>query len=101
MGDQTIENTNLANDKLCEAVEEGEPWHCGGKKVAKSELKRLRKAECDVQRNKSTTVVKTNLRMVKDRVTKKIGIEVSRQADSQRFAVEKVDVEKCLAAGEC
>jgi len=40
-----------------------------GLKVAKSKLRRLQKAECDVQRNKSTTVVKNNLRMVKDLVT--------------------------------
>jgi len=72
-----------------------------GLKVAKNELRRLRKAECDVQRNKSTTDVKNNLRMVKDLVTDKIGIEVSRQADGQRLAVEKIDVEKCLAAGKC
>jgi len=39
--------------------------------------------------------------MVKDLVTGKIEIEVSRQADSQRVAVEKVGVGKCLAAGEC
>jgi len=39
--------------------------------------------------------------MVKDLVTEKIGIEVSRQAEGQRLAVEQVDVEKCLAAGEC
>jgi len=34
MGDHTIDNhhqdTNLANDKLCEAVEESELQHCGG-----------------------------------------------------------------------
>jgi len=72
-----------------------------GLKAAKSELRRLRKAEGDVQRNKSTTVVKNNLRMVKDLVKGKIGIEVSRQADGERWAVEKVDVEKCLAAGDC
>ena len=34
MGDHTIDNhyqdTNVTNDKLCEAVEEGELWHCGG-----------------------------------------------------------------------
>ena len=71
-----------------------------GLTVAKSELRRLRKAECDVQRNKSTTVVKNNLRLVKDLVTEKIGIEVSRQADSERWAVKRVDVE-CLAAGDC
>jgi len=39
--------------------------------------------------------------MVKDLVTEKIGIESSRQADGERWAVKKVDVEKCLAAGEC
>jgi len=39
--------------------------------------------------------------MVKDLVTEKIGIEVSRQADGQRLAVGKVDVEKCLAGMEC
>ena len=72
-----------------------------GLKVAQSELRRLRKAECDVQRNKSTTVVKNNLRIVKDLVTGKIGIEVSRQAEGQRFAVEQVDAENCVAAGEC
>jgi len=72
-----------------------------GLKVAQSELRRLQKAECDVQRNKSTTVVKSNLRMVKYLVTEKIGIEVSRQAAGQRLAVEQVDAEKCLAAWEC
>jgi len=61
-----------------------------GLKVAKSELRRLRKAESDVQRNKSTTVVKNKLRMVKDLVTEKIGIEVSRQAEGQRLAVERL-----------
>jgi len=30
MGDQRIEDANLANDNLCEAVEEGELRHCGG-----------------------------------------------------------------------
>ena len=39
--------------------------------------------------------------MVKDLVTEKIGIEVSRQADGERLAVGKVDVENCLAAGDC
>jgi len=29
LGDHTIEDTNFANDKLCEAVEEVELWHCG------------------------------------------------------------------------
>jgi len=53
------------------------------------------------QRNKSTTVVKNNVRMVKDLVAGKIGIEVSRQAEGQRLAVEQVDAEKYLAAGEC
>jgi len=72
-----------------------------GLKVAQSELRWLRKAECDVQRNKSITVVKNNMRMVKDLVTEKIGIEVSRQAEGQRLAVEQVDTGKCLAAGEC
>jgi len=72
-----------------------------GLRVAQSELRRLRKAECDVQRNKSTTVVKNNLRMVKDLVTEKNEIEVSRQAAGQRLAVEQVDAEKCLAAWEC
>jgi len=78
--------------------------NCGmvvGLKAAKSELRRMRKAEGDVQRNKSTTVVKNNLRMVKDLVTDKIGIEASRQAVGQRLAVEQVDAEKCLAAGKC
>ena len=42
-----------------------------GLKVAKSELRRLQKAECDVQSNKSTTVVQNNLRMVKDLVIEK------------------------------
>jgi len=54
-----------------------------------------------VQRNKSTTVVKKNLRIVKDLVTEKIGIEVNKQAEGQRFAVEQVDTENCVAAGEC
>jgi len=56
-----------------------------GLKVAQSELRRLRKAECDVQRNKLTTVVKNNVRIVKDLVIEKIGIEVSRQAEGQRL----------------
>jgi len=43
-----------------------------GSKVAQSELRRLRKAECDVQWNMSTTVVNNNLRMVKNLVTEKI-----------------------------
>ena len=68
-----------------------------GFKLAQSELRRLRK----VQRNKSTTVVKNNVRIVKDLVTEKIGIEVSRQAEGQRLAMEQVDAEKGLAAGEC
>jgi len=72
-----------------------------GLKPAKSELRRLQKAKGDVQRNKSTTVVKNNLRMVKDLVTEEIRIKVSRQADGERWAVGKVDVEKCLAAGDC
>jgi len=55
----------------------------------------------DVQRNKSTTVVKNNLRMVKDLLTEKIEIEVSRQAEGQRLAVEQIVAEKCLAAGKC
>ena len=71
-----------------------------GLKVAQSELRRLRKAECDVQRNTSTTVVKNNLRMVKDLVIEKIGIELSRQAEGQRLVVEQFDAEKYLAAGE-
>jgi len=78
--------------------------NCGivvGLKLAQSELRRLRKAECDVQRNKSTTVVNNNLRMVKYLVTEKIGIEMSKQAAGQRLAVEQVDAEKCLAAWEC
>ena len=72
-----------------------------GLKVAQSELRRLRKAKCDVQRNQSTTVVKNNVRMVKILFTEKIGIEVSRQAEGQRLAMELVDAEKCLAAGKC
>jgi len=72
-----------------------------GLKVAQRELRWLRMAECDVQRNTSTTVVKNNVRIVKDLVTEKIEIEVSRQAESQRLAVQQVDTEKCLAAGEC
>ena len=72
-----------------------------GLKVLQSELRRLRKAECDVQRNTSTTDVKNNVQMVKDLVTEKIGIEVSRQPEGQRLATEQIDAEKCLAAGEC
>jgi len=72
-----------------------------GLNTAKSELRRLRKAEGNVRRNKSTTVFKNNLRMVKDLVTEKNGIQVSGQADGERWAVRKVDVEKCLAAGDC
>jgi len=72
-----------------------------GLKVAQNVLRRLRKAECEAQRNKLTTVVKNNLRMVKELVTQKIGIEVSRQAEGQRLAVKQFDAEKCLAAGEC
>jgi len=37
----------------------------------------------------------------KIRSHKKFGIEVSMQAEGQRLAVEQVDAEKCLAAGEC
>ena len=48
-----------------------------GLKAAKSELRRLRKEDGDVRRNKSTRVVKNNFRMVKDLITEKIGIEVS------------------------
>jgi len=70
-----------------------------GLNVAQSELRRLRKAECDVQKNKSTTVIKNNLRMVKDLVTEKIGIEVSRQAEGQRLAVEQVDAENISQLG--
>jgi len=72
-----------------------------GLKVAQNELRRLRKAECEVQRHKSTTVVKNSLRMVKELVTQKIGIEESRQAEGQRLAVKQFDAEKCLAAEEC
>jgi len=72
-----------------------------GLKVVQSELRWLRKVECDVQRNKSTTIVKNNVRIVKDMVTETIGIEVSRQAEGQRLAMEQVDAETCLAAGEC
>ena len=57
-------------------------------------------AECDLQRKKLTTVVKNNLQIVKDLVTGKIGIKVSREAEGQKVAVEAVDVEKCLAADE-
>jgi hypothetical protein len=53
--------------------------------------------ECDVQRPESATVVKNNLQIVKDMVTEKIGMEVSREANSQKVAVEKIDVEKYLA----
>jgi len=69
-------------------------------KVANSELKRLRKAECDLQRKKLTTVVKNSMQIVKDLVTEKIEIEVSREAKGPKVAVETVDVEKCLAAEE-
>jgi len=40
-------------------------------KVANSELKRLRKAECDLQRKKLTTVVKNSMQIVKDLVNEK------------------------------
>ena len=53
--------------------------------------------KCDVQRPESATVVKNNLQIVKDMVTEKIGMEVSR-ANSQKVAVEKIDVEKYLAS---
>ena len=69
-------------------------------KVANSELKQLRKAECDLQRMKLTTFVKNNLQIVKDPVTRKIGIEVSRKAKAQKVAVETVAVEKCFSAEE-
>jgi len=72
-----------------------------GLKVAQSELRRLQKVECGVKRNKTTMVVKNNLRMVKEPVTEKISIEMSRQAEGQRLSVEQVDAEKCLAAWEC
>jgi len=85
IGDHTIQDANLANDRLCEALKKVNYGIVVGLKVAQSELRRLRKAECDVQRNKTTTVVKNNLRMVKDQVTEKIGIEVSRQAEGQRL----------------
>jgi len=39
--------------------------------------------------------------MVKDLVTEKTKIEVSRQADSQRVMGEKVGVGKSLAVREC
>ena len=39
--------------------------------------------------------------MVEDLVSVKNGIDVSRQAEGARWAVGKVDVEKCLAAGDC
>ena len=67
-----------------------------GLQVAQSELRRMYKAECDVQRSKSTTVVKNNLRIVKDLVTEKIRIEVSRQAEGKRLAVNQFDAGKCL-----
>eukprot|EP00277_Geminigera_cryophila_P000766 CAMPEP_0179427372 /NCGR_PEP_ID=MMETSP0799-20121207/13342_1 /TAXON_ID=46947 /ORGANISM="Geminigera cryophila, Strain CCMP2564" /LENGTH=630 /DNA_ID=CAMNT_0021202397 /DNA_START=535 /DNA_END=2429 /DNA_ORIENTATION=+ len=70
-----------------------------GLKAAKCELKRLRKTECDLQRKELTTVVKINLQRVRDLVTEKIGIEVSRQADGQRLAVEKVDLKNILQLG--
>jgi len=68
-------------------------------KVAQSELRRLRNAECDVPRSKSTTVVKKNLWVVKDLVTEKIGFEVSRQAEGQRLVVEQVDTENVSQLG--
>jgi len=71
MGDHTIEDANLANDKLYEAVEEGELGMVVGMKIAKSELRRLRKTDCNMQRNQSTKVVRNNLRMVKDLVIEK------------------------------
>jgi len=71
MGDHTIEDANLANDKLYEAVEEGELGMMVGMKIAKSELRRLRKTDCNMQRNQSTKVVRNNLRMVKDLVIEK------------------------------
>jgi len=71
MGDRTIEDANLANDKLYEAVEEGELGMVVGMKIAKSELRRLRKTDCNMQRNQSTKVVRNNLRMVKDLVIEK------------------------------
>ena len=41
-------------------------------------------------------------RMGKQKIEiQKIEIQVSRQADGERWAVGKVDVEKCLAAGDC
>jgi len=53
-----------------------------------------------LQRKKLTTAVKNNLQIVKDLVTGKIEIEVSREAKGQKVAVMAVDVEKCLAADE-
>jgi len=88
-----------------------------GLKAAQSELRRLRKAEGDVQRNKSTTVVKNNLRMVKDLVTEKetvcvstllaptadsigamgtrLEVEVSNAADGKKVLAERVDDAGC------
>jgi len=48
MGDHTIVDTNLATDKLREAVEEGELRHCGGIESSECDLRWLRKEECDV-----------------------------------------------------
>jgi len=84
-----------------------------GLKAAQSELRRLRKAEGDVQRNKSTTVVKSNLWMVKDLVTEKeivcvstllaptadsigamgtrLEVEVSNAADGKKVLAGRVD----------
>jgi len=80
-----------------------------GLKPAKSELRRLRKAKGDVQRNKSTTVVKNNLWMVKALVTEEIGIKVSRQADGERWPPMCVRVHSrarlcvcvCVCVGLC
>jgi len=38
---------------------------------------------------------------IKELRIEKIEIELSRQAEGQRLAIEQVDAEKCLAAGEC
>ena len=52
MGDHTIDNhyqdTNVTNDKLCEAVEEGELRLCGRIESSECDLRWLLKKECDV-----------------------------------------------------
>ena len=73
-----------------------------GLKAARSELRRLRKTEGERRRNKSTAVVKKNLRIVKDLVTEKETVCVSTRlaptADSSSAMSTRLEVEVSSAA---